>query len=29
MQYYHAMSVLLKGMLNTSRVNFVNIEGHQ
>ncbi len=29
MQYYHAMSVLLKGMLNTSRVNFVNIEAHQ
>ncbi len=29
MQYYHAMSVLLKGMLNTSRVHFVNIEAHQ
>jgi putative selenate reductase len=29
MQYYHAMSVLLKGMLDTSRVNFVNIEAHQ
>lgn len=29
MQYYHTMSVLLKGMLNTSRVNFVNIEAHQ
>ncbi len=28
MQYYHAMSALLKGMLNTSRVNFVNIEAH-
>lgn len=28
MQYYHAMSVLLKGMLNPSRVNFVNIEAH-
>ncbi len=29
MQYYHAMAVLLKGMLNTSRVNFVNVEAHQ
>ncbi len=29
MQYYHVMSVLLKGMLNTSRVHFVNIEAHQ
>jgi putative selenate reductase len=29
MQYYHAMSVLMKGMLNTSRVNFVNIDAHQ
>ncbi len=28
MQYYHAMSVLLKGLLNTSRVNFANIEAH-
>ncbi len=28
MQYYHAMSVLLKGMLNTSRVNFVNVDAH-
>jgi len=28
MRYYHAMSVLLKGMLETSRVNFVNIEAH-
>lgn len=26
MQYYHAMSVLLKGILDTSRVNFVNVE---
>lgn len=29
MQYYHAMSVLLKGMLDRSRVNFVNVEVHQ
>ncbi len=29
MQYYHAMSVLLKGMLNKNRVHFVNIEAHQ
>jgi putative selenate reductase len=29
MQYYHAMSVLMKGMLNTSHVNFVNIDAHQ
>ncbi len=29
MQYYHSMFVLLRGMLNTSRVNFVNIEAHQ
>lgn len=29
MQYYHAMSSLLKGLLATSRVNFVNIEAHQ
>ena len=28
MQYYHAMSVLLKGLLDTSRVNFVNIDVH-
>ena len=28
MQYYHAMSVLLKGMLDPSRVNFVNIDVH-
>lgn len=29
MQYYHAMSVLLKGVLDTSRVNFVNIAAHR
>jgi len=29
MQYYHAMSVLLKGASNTNRVHFVNIEAHQ
>lgn len=29
MQYYHVMSVLLKGMLDTSRVNFVNVDAHQ
>lgn len=29
MQYYHAMSVLLKAMLDTSRVNFVNIDAHR
>ncbi len=29
MRYYHAMSVLLKGVSNTSRVNFVNIEAHR
>lgn len=29
MLYYYAMSTLLKGMLNTSRVHFVNIEAHQ
>jgi putative selenate reductase len=29
MQYYHAMSTLMKGMLNTSRVNFVNVDVHR
>ena len=29
MQYYHSMSALLRGMLNSRRVNFVNIEAHQ
>jgi putative selenate reductase len=29
MQYYQAMSVLLKGMLSASRVNFVNVDAHQ
>jgi putative selenate reductase len=29
MQYYHAMSVLLKGASNTNRVHFVNIEAHR
>jgi hypothetical protein len=28
MQYYHVMSVLLKGASNTNRVHFVNIEAH-
>jgi len=28
MRYYHAMSVLLRGILNTNRVNFLNIEAH-
>jgi hypothetical protein len=28
MRYYHAMSALLKGILNTNRVNFLNIEAH-
>ena len=29
MQYYYAMSALMKGVLNTTRVNFVNLEAHQ
>lgn len=29
MQYYHTMSVLLKGVLDTSRVNFVNLAAHR
>jgi len=29
MRYYHVMSVLLKGILNTSRVHFLNVEAHQ
>jgi putative selenate reductase len=29
MQYYYAMSILLKGMLDTSHVNFVNIQAQQ
>ena len=29
MQYYYAMSALMKGMLNTRHVNFVNLEAHQ
>lgn len=29
MRYYHTMSALLKGMLNTNRVNFVSIEAHK
>lgn len=28
MRYYHAMAVLLKGMLKTNRVHFVNSEAH-
>jgi len=28
MQYYYAMSTLMKGMLNTRHVNFVNLEAH-
>jgi putative selenate reductase len=29
MQYYHAMTALLRGMLNSRHVNFVNIEAYQ
>jgi putative selenate reductase len=29
MRYYHTMLLLLKGMLNMDRVNFVNIEAHR
>ena len=28
MQYYYAMSSLMRGLLNTHRVNFVNLEAH-
>ena len=28
MQYYYAMSTLMKGMLNTRHVNFVNLDAH-
>lgn len=28
MQYYYAMSSLMRGMLNTRRVNFVNLDAH-
>jgi len=29
MQYYHAMTALLRGMLNSRHVNFVNIDAYQ